>query len=80
MKTTWIIVIALCTFLLGFSLGVGIGMQKGQYMLFEGLNIALDGAEINTEINLNETKLVDEFNRTIIQELKPLLREGLNET
>jgi len=76
MKTNWVIVIGLCCFLLGLAIGTGLGMQKGQYMLFEGLGKALDGAEVNVQIDLNETQLVNEMNETFTPILKELWNEG----
>lgn len=70
MKTIWIVIIGMSCFLLGLALGTGLGMQKGQYMVFEGLNIALADSNIDLQINFNETKFVEEFNKTIIPKLK----------
>ena len=77
MKSNWWIVICLVCFLLGLTIGTGLGMQKGQYILFEGLNKAFDGAEVNVEINLNETKIIEGFNKTIVPELNRIFEEDL---
>lgn len=75
MKTTWIIVIAFCTFMFGFALGTGIGMQKGQYMLFEGMGIALDDANINLTIDINETSMIDR----VTENFMPLINETMRD-
>lgn len=56
-RISWLLLIIILSLLLGFTIGIGIGIQEGQYMLFEGLNTALKGANINLTININETQL-----------------------
>jgi len=69
----WIMICVVCL-LIGLIGGTALGMQKGQYMLFEGLNKAFDGAEVNVEINLNETQIVEGMKEIII----PLLNQTIN--
>ena len=69
MNTKLWIGIVIIAFGIGIIAGIPLGMQKGQYMLFEGLNTALEGSNINFTINLNETKLVEEFNKQIVPDM-----------
>lgn len=71
MKLNWWMVGIAFAFILGFAMGTGVGMQKGQYMLFEGLDGIFEGAEIN--IDLNETIMVDRMTENLI----PLFNETL---
>ena len=66
--------IILSVFLLGFAIGTGVGMQKGQYMLFEGLDGIFDGAEIN--IDINETEMIN----GITDFYKPYFEEMFNDS
>ena len=68
------IVLLLISFLIGLAVGTPLGMQKGQYMLFEGLNKAFDGANVEVNIDLNETQIVEETMEFII----PLLNQTIN--
>lgn len=54
-----------------FVLGLAVGMKVGFYTVFEGIAIATQGATINGNItiDLNETQLVNEFNKTIIPQI-----------
>lgn len=72
MKFNWWIVGILLAFILGMAIGTGLGMQKGQYMLFEGLDGIFDGAEIN--IDLNETIIVEKS----MEALKPYIEESMD--
>ena len=74
-----IIIIALIgflIFLIGIIIGISIGIQKGQYMLFEGMNEALSGANVNVEIDLNETLLIDGLMEILI----PVTNQTINKT
>ena len=73
MRINWWIVGIAFAFLLGMSIGTGLGMQKGQYMLMEGLYGIFDGAEIN--IDLNETQIVD----GITENFMPLISETIKD-
>lgn len=76
MKNKWIywqwIIGILLAFLLGLTMGTGLGMQKGQYMLFEGLDNIFDGAQIN--IDLNETLMIDRATENMM----PIINETLH--
>lgn len=73
MKINWWMVGIALAFVLGMAIGTGLGMQKGQYMLFEGLDGIFDGAEIN--IDLNETQLVEGMKEVFV----PIFNETLQE-
>jgi len=67
-----IIILAL---MMGFILGLSAGIKVGERQVFENFAIALNGAELNVEIDLNETELVDRFKEAFI----PLLNQTLQE-
>jgi hypothetical protein len=73
MKLNWWMVGILLAFVFGMAIGTGLGMQKGQYMLFEGLDGMFEGAEIN--IDLNETIMVDRMTENFM----PLVNETLRD-
>lgn len=73
MNKYWIYVMIAFAFLLGLAMGTGLGMQKGQYMLMEGLDGIFDGAEIN--IDLNETIIVDRMTENFMPMINETLRE-----
>lgn len=75
MNKYWIAVIVLVSFLWGLSLGTELGIQKGQYMLFEGLDGIFNGAEIN--IDLNETEMVRSFTDEFMPIFNQTLQEGI---
>jgi len=72
-----IILIGVLIFLVGIILGIALGMDAQQRMIFEGLAIALSGSNVDINIDLNETELVNQFNETIVPEFKDILTEGL---
>ncbi len=74
----WIIVLfGLFIFVVGIITGVALGMNAQQRMIFEGLAIVLSGSNVDINIDLNETELVNQFNETVVPEFKDILTEGL---
>lgn len=70
MKTYLLLIIIL----LSFFVGVLFGMTYGTQMVIEkiaymGANV-FAGSNININLQFNETHFVDEFNKTIVPELK----------
>ena len=60
----WVVICVACL-MVGTICGISIGIQKGQYMLFEGLAIGLKDSNINVTIDLNETQIIEGVNSTI---------------
>jgi hypothetical protein len=68
--------IVILSLLVGCVVGNILGIQAGQRMLFEGVAIAMSGSNTNITINLNETELVNQINKTIVPQFKQeLLKE-----
>ncbi|KKM88828.1 hypothetical protein LCGC14_1254840 [marine sediment metagenome] len=68
MKINNILFIGLVLFFFGVGIFVGIplGMKAGQMILFEGINIGLKDSNIDITIDVNESTLVNEVNKTIV--------------
>lgn len=58
------------------SLGFIIGMIYGETLLISSVGEALSYTNMNIEININESKLVEELRTSFI----PILKETLNQT
>lgn len=61
-------------FIVGMFVGIIIGFDRGQYILFEGMDGIFRDANINITIDINETHLVEAFipifNQTIQESMK----------
>jgi cytochrome c biogenesis protein ResB len=71
-KNSLFILIVILALLVGSVIGTIIGVQIGQRMIFEGIATALSGSntDFNVTINLNETEMVNQINKTIVPQLK----------
>jgi hypothetical protein len=76
-NNTLFIGIVILSLLVGCVTGTIIGIQAGQNMLFEGMAIALSGSNTNITIDINETELVNQANKTLIPELKKIFEKEL---
>ncbi len=66
-KVDWLFFgILMLIFISGFFMGMALGIKAGQMILFEGINIGLKDSNINITIDVNETALVNEVNKTIV--------------
>lgn len=70
MKTYILFSLIFLGFLIGFLFGMTLGTQLVvQKIAYMGANV-FAGSNINIELKFNETTIVNEFNKTIIPELK----------
>ena len=66
-KINWLFFgILMLIFISGFFMGMALGIKAGQMILFEGINIGLKDSNIEVTIDVNETTLVNEVNKTIV--------------
>jgi len=70
--------IIILIFLIGIIIGMILGIIKGQEILFEGVGIALSGSNTNITIDINETQLINELNKTIVPEFKYIFEKEIN--
>jgi diacylglycerol kinase len=79
LKSVLFIIIVLFAFVVGAVAGVvagiSLGIKAGQMILFEGLNTALEGSNINFTIDINETAMVDR----VTHNLEPFLNKTVLE-
>ncbi|KKN17007.1 hypothetical protein LCGC14_0970150 [marine sediment metagenome] len=76
MKMNWLLFgVMMLVLLSGFFAGMTIGIKVGQMIIFEGANLMFKDSNINITIDVNETTLVNEVNKTIV----PYLKEGMME-
>ncbi len=59
----------------GFFAGLTVGIKVGQMILFEGVNLMFKDSNINVTIDINETTLVNEVNKTIVPYMMEEFRE-----
>ena len=75
MNNKLLFLILIVTLMVGFILGLTAGIKVGERQVFENFAIALNGAELNVEIDLNETQIVEGFKDWML----PLFNETLRE-
>ncbi len=76
-KINWLLFgVIMLVFLSGLFAGLTVGIKVGQMILFEGANLLFKDSNINVTIDINETTLVDEVNKTIVPYMIKEFREA----